>query len=112
MKDKLARALAIVALIFMAVFVGSLIATLTDRTLLGGGIGYLALASGVFTFMIFIALKADGRGYSVTKMNNEIEMEKLEKAVAEKLKCEQEQQQAADDDTTAQEQDDGAKVDP
>ena len=91
MKDKQARALAIVALVFMGIFVGSLIATLVDRTLLHGSIGYIALCSGVFVFIIFIALKADGRGYSISKMNNEIEMEKIEKALAEQAEREKEQ---------------------
>lgn len=34
--------------------------------------------------MIFVALKADGRGFSMTQINNEIEMQKLEKEAAEK----------------------------
>lgn len=84
MKDKTARALAITALVFMAVFVAALVATMIDYTLLNGSVGYIALCSGVFTLMIFLALKADGRGYSITKMNNEIEMQKIEKEAAEK----------------------------
>ena len=78
MKDKSARALAIVALVFMGIFVAALVATLVDHTLLGGSIGFIALGCRVFALMIFIALKADGRGYSITKMNNEIEMQKIE----------------------------------
>ncbi len=116
MKDKQARALAIVALVFMGIFVVALIVTLVDHTLLNGAIGYVALCSGVFAIMIFIALKADGRGYSVTKMNNEIEMQKIEKALAEQAereKAEQDEQAEQDDkaedepsenDTTATEQ--------
>lgn len=100
MKDKQARALAIVALVFMGIFVVALIVTLVDHTLLNGAIGYVALCSGVFAIMIFIALKADGRGYSVTKMNNEIEMQKIEKALAEQAereKAEQAEQNEQDD---------------
>lgn len=100
MKDKQARALAIVALVFMGIFVVALIVTLVDHTLLNGAIGYVALCSGVFAIMIFIALKADGRGYSVTKMNNEIEMQKIEKALAEQAereKAEQDEQAEQDD---------------
>ena len=85
MKDKTARALAIVALVFMGIFVVALVATLVDYTLFGGGIGFIALGAGVFAIMIFIALKADGRGYSITKMNNEIEMEKIQKALEEQV---------------------------
>ena len=100
MKDKQARVLAIVALVFMGIFVVALIVTLVDHTLLNGAIGYVALCSGVFAIMIFIALKADGRGYSVTKMNNEIEMQKIEKALAEQAereKAEQDEQAEQDD---------------
>ncbi len=100
----------------MGIFVVALIVTLVDHTLLNGAIGYVALCSGVFAIMIFIALKADGRGYSVTKMNNEIEMQKIEKALAEQAereKAEQDEQAEQDDkaedepsenDTTATEQ--------
>lgn len=97
MKDKQARALAIVALVFMGIFVVALIVTLVDHTLLNGAIGYVALCSGVFAIMIFIALKADGRGYSVTKMNNEIEMQKIEKALAEQAEREKAEQAEQDD---------------
>ncbi len=84
MKDKSARALAIVALVFMGLFVAALVATLVDYKLLGGSIGFIALGCGVFALMIFVALKADGRGFSMTQINNEIEMQKLEKEAAEK----------------------------
>lgn len=97
MKDKQARALAIVALVFMGIFVVALIVTLVDHTLLNGAIGYVALCSGVFAIMIFIALKADGRGYSVTKMNNEIEMQKIEKALAEQAEREKAEQAEQND---------------
>lgn len=76
----------------MGIFVVALIVTLVDHTLLNGAIGYVALCSGVFAIMIFIALKADGRGYSVTKMNNEIEMQKIEKALAEQAEREKAEQ--------------------
>ncbi|MCH5165527.1 MAG: hypothetical protein J1G01_03905 [Clostridiales bacterium] len=88
MKDKQARALAIVALVFMGIFIAALTATLVDYTLLNGSIGYIALGTGVFVFMIFIALKADGRGYSITEMNNEIEMKKIEEALEEQQRRE------------------------
>lgn len=104
MKDKQARALAIVALVFMGIFIVALIITLVDRTILHGSIGYVALCAGVFALMIFIALKADGRGYSITKMNNEIEMEKIEKALeeqAEREKAESEAQADMQDEQSA-----------
>ena len=88
MKDKPARALAIIALVFMGIFVASLIATLADATLLHGGIGIIALCSGVFVLMIFVALKADGRGFSLTKMKNESEMKKIEQALKEQEESE------------------------
>ena len=81
----------------MGIFVVALIVTLVDHTLLNGAIGYVALCSGVFAIMIFIALKADGRGYSVTKMNNEIEMQKIEKALAEQAEREKAEQNKQDD---------------
>lgn len=61
MKNKTARALAIIALVFMGIFSGALIATLVDSSLMNGGIGYLALSSGVFSLMVFFALRADGK---------------------------------------------------
>lgn len=88
MKDRLARVLAIIALVTMALFLAALITALVDHTLLSGSIGFIALGLGVFTFMIFIALKADGRGFSMTKINNEIEMKKIEDELAEKEKAE------------------------
>lgn len=78
MKDNSARALAIVALVFMGIFVVMLIMTVIDRTLLGGSVGFIALGCGVFALVIFAALKADGRGFSITKMNNEAEMKRIE----------------------------------
>ena len=89
MKDKQARALAIVALVFMGIFVVTLIMTLADSTLMHGSIGFFALGAGVFALIIFIALKADGRGYSITKINNEIEMQKIEQALKEQEEKEQ-----------------------
>lgn len=109
MKDKQARALAIVALVFMGIFVVALIVTLVDHTLLNGAIGYVALCSGVFAIMIFIALKADGRGYSVTKMNNEIEMQKIEKALAEQAEREKAEQAEQNEQDEQAEQDDKAE---
>ena len=111
MKDKTARALAIVALVFMGIFVAALIATLVDHTLFNGGIGYIALGSGVFAIMIFIALKADGRGYSVTKMNNEIEMEKIKQALKEQEERETEENEAQGEQPETPEAADAADAD-
>ena len=93
MKDRMARVLAIIALVFMGIFVVALTLTLVDYKMLGGGIGFIAMGSGVFALMIFIALKADGRGYSLSKMKQEIEMEKIEKELAEQEKAEKEKQE-------------------
>ena len=68
-----------------------------------GGDGWKAL------IMIFIALKADGRGYSVTKMNNEIEMQKIEKALAEQAEREKAEQNKQAEQN---EQDDKAEDEP
>lgn len=95
MKDKHARVLAIVALVFMGIFIAALIATLVDYRLLNNSIGFIALASGVFVVMSLIALKADGRGFSMTKLNNQIEMEKIERELKEQ--AEKEQADKADD---------------
>ncbi len=68
----------------MAVFVVTLVMTVVDHTMLHGSIGFIALGSGVFVLVVLIALKADGRGYSLTKINNEIEMAKIQKELEEK----------------------------
>jgi hypothetical protein len=88
MKDRTARILAVIALVFMGVFIVTLIMTLVDHTMLNGSIGFFALGAGVFALMILVALKADGRGFSMTKINNEIEMEKIQKE-PEKREAEQ-----------------------
>ncbi len=100
MKDRMARALAIVALVFMGIFLTALTLTLVDYRMLNGSVGYIALTSGVLVLMIFIALKADGRGFSMTKMNNDIEMEKIEKALRE-----QEEREKSQPDTDAEKSD-------
>lgn len=96
MKDKTARVLAIVALVFMGLFIVALIATFVDFTLFNGGIGFIALGLGVIVLIILIALKADGRGFSMTKINNEIELEKIEKELAEKENAKSEQEKTED----------------
>lgn len=101
MKDKPARALAIIALVFMGIFLAALVATIVDHTLLNGSIGFVALGSAVMTLMIYIALKADGRGFSMTKINNEIEMQKAEKAAEEQEKAEKQQPEQVPDTDTA-----------
>lgn len=75
MKDKTARIIAIIALIFMAVFVVSLTVSLADvyRDIFT----YVAVGSGAVALALFMLIKMSGRGYSITEMNNEIEMEKI-----------------------------------
>jgi len=85
MKNKTARILAIIALVFMGIFVVTLVMTLVDYTMLNNGIGFIALGSGVFVLAVFFALRADGRGFSMTDINRDIEMKKLE-AEAERQK--------------------------
>ncbi len=77
-----------IALVFMGLFIVTLIMTLVDHTMINGSIGFFALGAGVFALMILVALKADGRGFSMTKINNEIEMEKIQKE-PEKREAEQ-----------------------
>lgn len=79
-----------IALVFMGVFIVTLIMTLVDHTMLNGSIGFFALGAGVFALMILVALKADGRGFSMTKINNEIEMEKIQKELEAEEKVKKE----------------------
>lgn len=80
MKDKTARIAAIIALVFMAVFVISLTAFLAmDKGVVKDVFLYTAIGGGVVALILFAVIKLDGRGYSVVKMNNEIEMEKIRK---------------------------------
>ncbi|MCI9404572.1 MAG: cytochrome d ubiquinol oxidase subunit II [Clostridia bacterium] len=98
MKDRTARILAVIALVFMGLFIVTLIMTLVDHTMINGSIGFFALGAGVFALMILVALKADGRGFSMTKINNEIEMEKIQKE-QEKREAEQKaKEESADRD--------------
>lgn len=84
MKDKLARALAIVALVFMAVFVVMLAAVFAiPKGIAHDAIMYTAIGSGAVGLVLFAVLKLDGRGYSMRKINNEIEMQKIEAENAE-----------------------------
>ncbi len=103
MKDKTARVLAIIALVFMGLFVAALVATLVDFTLFNGSIGYIALGTGIVGIMLFIVLKSDGRGFSITQMNNEIEMEKIKREMeeAQKEADEQAESEAQSDETIA-----------
>lgn len=94
----------------MAAFIVTLIMTLVDHTMLHGSIGYVSLCAGVFTLMIFIALKADGRGFSMTKINNEIEMKKIEKEL-EKREAEQKAEDGADGAEEAEPSDAGDGAD-
>ena len=114
MKDRTARILAVIALVFMGVFIVTLIMTLVDHTMLNGSIGFFALGAGVFALMILVALKADGRGFSMTKINNEIEMAKLEE---ERAKLEAEEKAKAEESSDGDEENaadggDGAEKDP
>lgn len=116
MKDRTARILAVIALVFMGVFIVTLIMTLVDHTMLNGSIGFFALGAGVFALMILVALKADGRGFSMTKINNEIEMAKLEE---ERAKLEAEEKAKAEESSdgdggekNAADGGDGAEKDP
>ena len=75
MKDKTARIVAIIALIFMAVFVTSLTVSLAG--VLSNIFTYIAIGSAAVALALFMLIKISGRGYSITEINNEIEMEKI-----------------------------------
>ena len=77
MKDKTARIIAIIALVFMAVFVVSL--TLSLAGVYSNIFTYVAIGGGAVALALFMLIKMSGRGYSVTQINNEIEMEKIQK---------------------------------
>lgn len=87
MKDKTARVIAIIALVFMAVFVVSL--TLALAGVYGNIFTYVAIGGGAVGIALFILIKISGRGYSVTQMNNEMEMEKIRKENEALLAAEQ-----------------------
>ncbi len=87
-----------IALVFMGVFIVTLIMTLVDHTMLNGSIGFFALGAGVFALMILVALKADGRGFSMTKINNEIEMEKIQKEPKKREAEQKAKEESADRD--------------
>lgn len=104
MKDKSARVLAIIALVFMVIFIASLTVTLVDYKLLGGGIGAIAAGSGLFVFIVFIVLKMDGRGFSLAKMKQESELQKIEQALKD-----QEAEDQADTNAVALDEADAAQ---
>lgn len=103
MKDIHARVLAIIALVFMGIFVVALTMTFIDYKMLNGSIGFVALGTGVFAIMILVALKADGRGFSITKMKNDAEMEKIEKQLAEQQKAEEQKEESDGGETKTDE---------
>ena len=94
MKDKTARIIAIIALIFMAVFVVSL--TLSLAGVCGNIFTYVAIGSGAVGIVLFLLIKITGRGYSITEINNEMEMEKIQKE-NEKLIADEKAEQAEKD---------------
>ena len=94
MKDKTARVIAIIALIFMAVFVVSL--TLSLAGVYGNIFTYVAIGSGAVGIVLFLLIKITGRGYSITEINNELEMEKIQKE-NEKLLADEKAEQAEKD---------------
>ena len=77
MKDKTARVIAVIALIFMAAFVVSLTVSLAG--VMRNVFSYVAIGCAAVALALFMVLKINGKGYSITEMNNEIEMEKIRK---------------------------------
>ncbi len=78
MNDKTARALAITALVSMAIFVISFPMSFMGTEWLYGTFMYIAIGSGAVTLLLFAVLKITGHGFSMNKINNEIEMKKIE----------------------------------
>ena len=79
MNKKLKRIVAIIALVFAAVFTVSFMCYLIDDTLLNGAIGGLALGSGAFMLALWFVIKIDDRGSKVNEANEQmVEEEKKE----------------------------------
>ena len=102
MKDKTARIIAIIALVFMAVFVVSF--TLALANVLDGVFTYVAIGSGAVGLALFLVIKLTGRGYSITEINNEIEMEKIQKALEEQVAKENAEKVEKDSEQDLQEE--------
>ncbi len=94
MKDKTAMIIAIIALVFMAVFVVSL--TISLAGVYSNIFTYVAIGGGAVALALFMLIKISGRGYSVTQINNEIEMEKIRKENEAQLAAEQAEKEKAD----------------
>ncbi|MDE7107656.1 MAG: hypothetical protein K2O39_04965 [Clostridiales bacterium] len=89
MKDKTARIIAIIALVFMAVFVVSL--TISLAGVYSNIFTYVAIGGGAVALALFMLIKISGRGYSITEMNNETEMEKIRKENEAQFAAEQDE---------------------
>ena len=96
MKDKTARIIAIFALIFMAAFVVTLCLSLAG--VMREVFSYVAIGCAAVCLALFMILKLNGKGFSITDMNNRIEMEKIQKENEELLAEEKKKQ--SDTDTT------------
>ena len=83
MKDRTARVIAIIALIFMAAFVVTL--TISLAGVMPGVFSYVAIGCAAVALALFMILKINGKGYSITDMNNQMEMEKIQKENEELL---------------------------
>ena len=94
MKDKTDRVIAIIALIFMAAFVVTLTLSLAGVSRI---CTYVAIGSGAVAIVLFLVLKLNGRGFSLTEMNNEIEMEKIKRENEEAIAKEKSEQSGADE---------------
>lgn len=102
MKDKTARALAITALVFMGIFVGSLPMSFLGTDFVYGVFVYTAVGSGAAALLLFVLLKIDGRGFSMSEINNEIELKKIERE-NEALLAEAQKQEADKSEKTPEE---------
>lgn len=96
MNDKLKRAVAIIALVFIGIFTVSLIMYLIDSTILNGAIGDLTIWSGGIGLLLWLVLYIS-RSFPSQQVKDE-EREKLYKQAEEleKTKLEQDNQNSED----------------
>ena len=97
MSPKLRKFVAILALVFMTVFLASAMAYLIDSTLLNGAINFLMIFSGAFAIVLYLVIVFDNKfGIEGTKKRMEQAMKEQEEARAEYEREMQEQASQAE----------------
>lgn len=103
MNNKLKRAVAIIALIFILLFTVALILYLFDRTMLNGAIGDVALWFGVFGILLFVVLRITHSFPSQQRKDEErdrLYKEAEEQALSNESGEESSDEENTDDETT------------